>query len=163
MNAGIRGCAFRQTGLLDLRFEIERVRKIAAGKKMREPIDDARRKIERLADLARRAASAIGDHVRGHGCAVFAVTAINFLDHRFPPIAAGQIEIDIRPAFAALIEKTFEDEMIFHRIDRRDPEAITNRAVSSAAASLDHDVVFAAEIDDVPNDQKITGKPELRD
>src|SRR5215469_1653856 len=154
---------FRQTGGFDLRFQFHRVGKIAAGKQVREPVDDARRKIECLADLADRAASAIGDHIRGHGRAVFTVTAINFLDHRFPAIAAGQIEIDIWPAFAALVEKTFKNEMIFHRIDRRDPEAITNRAVSGAAPSLDHDVVFTAEVDDVPNNQKIAGKPELRD
>ena len=53
--------------------------------------------------------------------------------------------------------------MIFHRIDRRDPEAITNRAVGGAAPALDHDVVFAAEIDDVPDDQKIAGETEPGD
>ena len=52
--------------------------------------------------------------------------------------------------------------MIFYRIDRRNPEAITNRAVRGAAPALDHDIVFATEIDDVPDDQKITGKLELR-
>ncbi len=51
--------------------------------------------------------------------------------------------------------------MITHRIDRRDAEAITNRAVGCAAASLHHDVVFAAKIDDVPDDQKISWEPEL--
>src|SRR4030095_15149588 len=51
--------------------------------------------------------------------------------------------------------------MIAHRIDRRDAEAITNCAVGCAAASLHHDVVFAAKIDDVPDDQKISWEPEL--
>jgi len=45
---------FRQTSLLDLRFEFERVREIATRKKMGKTIDDARRKIERFADLASR-------------------------------------------------------------------------------------------------------------
>src|SRR5260370_16210489 len=40
------------------------------------------------------------------------------------------IQIDIRPAFAALVQESFEDEMIFNRINRRDPEAITHCAVS---------------------------------
>ena len=154
---------FRQTGLLDLRFQIERVRKIAVREEMRETIENARRKIERFADLARRAAAAIRDHVRGHGGAMFAVAPINFLDHRFAPVATRKIEIDIGPAFPALVQKTFEDEMIADRIDRGDPETITNRAVRRAAAALDHDVVFAAEIDDVPDDQKISGEPELGD
>ena len=152
---------FRQTCLLNLRFELERVREIAAGKQMREPIDDARRKIERFTHLARRAAPAIGDHVCGHGRAVFSVPAINFLDHRFATVAAGKIEIDIGPAFAALVEETFENQMIFHRIHRRDPQAITNRAIGGAATALDHDVVFATEIDDVPHDQEISRETEL--
>ena len=50
---------FRQTGLLDLRCEIERVRKIAVRKQMREAIENARRKIQRFADFARGAAAAI--------------------------------------------------------------------------------------------------------
>ena len=52
---------------------------------------------------------------------------------------------------------------LLDRIDRRDAEAITNRAVRRAAAALHHDVVFAAEIDDVPDDQKIAGEPEPLD
>ena len=137
------------------------MRKIAAGKQVREPIDDAWRKIQRLANLAGGAASAIRDHVRGHGCAMFAVAPVNLLDYSFPAIATGKIEINIRPAFAALIEKPFEHEMIFHRINRRDPEAITDGAIGGAAAALNHDVVFPTEIDDVPNDQEIAGEPEF--
>ena len=57
--------------------------------------------------------------------------------------------------------KRSKTRLIAHRIDRRDPEAITNRAVRRAAAALDHDVVFAAEIDDVPDDQEISGEPEF--
>src|SRR4030095_296199 len=97
------------------------------------------------------------------GCAVFAVTPVNFLDDPFAPIAARKIEIDVRPAFAAFTKETFEDEMIAHRIDRRDPETKTDRAVGRAPAALDHDVIFAAEIDDVTDDQKITGKAEFLD
>ena len=139
------------------------MREISAGKQMRETIDDARRKIQRFADLARRAAPAITDHIRGHRCAMFAIAAINFLNHRFTAIATGKIEIDVRPAFAALVQKTFEDKMIFDGIDRSDPQAITDRAVGRATSALDHDIVFATEIDDVPDDQKIPGEPKLRD
>src|SRR5215211_6200582 len=128
---------------------------------MREPIDNARRKIQRFANLTRGAASAIRDHVCSHCCAVFAITPINFLDHCFPPIAAGKIKINVRPALAALVQESFEYEMIFHRVYRRNPEAITNGAIGGAAAALDHDVVFTAEIDDVPNDQEIAGETEL--
>src|SRR6476646_9852934 len=152
---------FRETCGFDLRFQFHRVREIAAGKEVREPVDNARRKIQRFANLTRGAAPTIADHVCGHGCAVFAVTPINFLDHCFPPIATGKIKINIRPAFAAFVQESFEYEMIFHRINRRDPEAITNGAIGGAAAALDHDVVFTAEIDDVPNNQEITGETKL--
>ena len=103
---------FRQTSLLDLRAKVERVRKIAAREQVREPIKNVRRKIQRLADLARGAAAAVGDHVRGHGGAVFAVTPIHFLDHAFAPIAARQIEIDVRPAFSAFAQEAFKDEIV---------------------------------------------------
>src|SRR5262249_40983880 len=53
--------------------------------------------------------------------------------------------------------------MIFHRIHWRNPQAITNRAVRGAAPALDHDVVFATEIDDVPDNQEIAGKLEFYD
>ena len=146
-----------------MRGEIERVREIAIRKKMRKPIQGIRRQVQRLADLTRRASSAISDDVRRHGRAVFAVTPVNFLDHALAAVAARQIEIDIRPAFPAFAQKSLEDQMVADRIDRRDSEAITNRAVRRAAAALHHDVVFPAEINDVPDDQKITGESEPLD
>src|SRR6266568_6668037 len=51
--------------------------------------------------------------------------------------------------------------MIAHRINGSNGEAITNRTVRGAAAALHHDVIFAAEIHDVPYDQKISREPEL--
>src|SRR5207253_11132646 len=84
---------FRQTGLLDLRLQIERVREIAVREQMREAIENARRKIERFANLACGAAPAITDHVRSHGRAMFSVAPINFLNDRFTAVAAWKIEI----------------------------------------------------------------------
>src|SRR6266566_6590768 len=52
--------------------------------------------------------------------------------------------------------------MSAHGIDRRDPETITDRAVRSATAALHHDVVLAAKVHNVPDDQKIAGKSQLR-
>src|SRR3977135_1613544 len=92
---------------------------------------------------------------------MFSVAPVNFLDNRFPTIATWKIEIDIGPAFPALVQEPLEYQIVTDRIDRGDAEAITNRAVRRAAAALDHDVVLAAEIDDVPDDQEISGEPEL--
>ena len=76
----MRGCAFGRPACSICACEIERVREIAVREKMRKAIQNIRRKIQRLADLARGAAAAISDDVRGHGRAVFAVTPVNFLD-----------------------------------------------------------------------------------
>src|ERR1700730_7143658 len=127
----------RQTGLLDLRLQIERVRKIAIRKQMRKSIENIRRKIQRFADFAGGTSPAITDHIGGHGGAVLAIAPINFLNDRFAPIAARKIEIDIGPAFAAFVQKPLEDKIITDRIDRRDAEAITNGAVGCAPPTLD--------------------------
>src|SRR5689334_21713439 len=130
---------------------------------MGKPIENIRRKMERFPNLAGRASAAIGDHVRGHGRTMFAITPINFLDHALASVTAGKIEVDIRPAFPPFAQETFEDELVAHWINRGDSEAKTDRAVRCASPALDHDLVFPAEIDDIPNNQKITGEPEPAD
>src|ERR1700719_3206954 len=121
---------------------------------MRKAIENAWRKIQGFADFARRATATITNHIGGHRGAMFAVTPVNLLDHRFASIAAGEIEIDVRPAFPAFIQETLEHQIIADRVDRCDAETITNRAVRRAPPPLDHDVVLAAKIHDVPNDQE---------
>src|SRR5207237_7997265 len=73
---------FRQTGLLDLRLQIERVREIAVREQMREAIENARRKRKGFTDFARGAAPAVCNDVRGHGRALLAVPAVTFRDDR---------------------------------------------------------------------------------
>jgi hypothetical protein len=51
--------------------------------------------------------------------------------------------------------------MIAHRIYRRDPKTVANRAIRGTASPLHHDIVLPAKIHDVPDDEKITGEPEL--
>src|SRR6476659_2244740 len=130
---------------------------------MRKAIKNTGGKIKRLADFTRRAPPAITDHVRGHGRAMLSVAPINFLNDLFPAIAARQIEIDVWPAFPPFAQEPLKNEMITDRINRCDPEAVTNRAVGGAAPALHHDVVLAAEIYDVPDDEKVTGKLQFRD
>jgi len=40
---------------------------------------------------------AIGDDIRGHGCPEFTITLVHILNGTFPVVAAGQVEINIRP------------------------------------------------------------------
>ena len=90
-----------QTSLLHLGGEFEGVRVIAIRKQIGKSVDDVVGDVQRFADFARGAASAIGNDVGGHGRAVFAVTAINFLDDALTPVAAGQVDVDVGPALAA--------------------------------------------------------------
>ena len=82
---------------------------------------------------------------------------------RFAPIAARQIEIDVGPFAALLRQKPLEQQIHLDRIDGGDAEAVADGAVGGAAAPLHEDVVLAAEVDDVPDDQEIAGEVELLD
>ena len=128
-----------------------------------EAIDLRRLEAERLAHFARRAAAAIGDDVGGHRRAVPAVLLVDVLDHLLAPIAARQIEIDVGPLAALLRQEALEEQIHADRIDRGDAEAVADGAVGGRAASLHEDVVLAAEIDDVPDDQEVAGELELLD
>src|SRR5262245_1298850 len=81
----------RQACLFDLRRQVHGMREIAVRKKIGKSVENVILQIERFANLARGAASAITNHIGCHGGAMLAVTAINFLDHAFAPVATGQI------------------------------------------------------------------------
>ncbi len=63
----------------------------------RDPIDRLGVEPQDLADLARGAAAAVRDHVGRHGGAQPAVALVDVLDDALAPVAARQIEIDVRP------------------------------------------------------------------
>ena len=94
---------------------------------------------------------------------MLAVLLINVLDDALASIAARQIEIDVRPFAALFREKALEQQIHPDRIHRRDAEAVAHGAVGGRAASLHQDVLLAAEIDDVPDDEEIAGEIELLD
>ena len=85
------------------------------------------------------------------------------LDDRFTPLAAREIQIDVGPFAARFAEKSFEQELHADRVHRRDPERVADRAVGRRATSLDQDVVGAAVLDDVPDDQEIAREVEPAD
>src|SRR5262245_41417438 len=122
-----------QTGFFNLRGQIYRVRKVAISEKIRESIEHIGRKVQHLADLPRSASAAIGMNGAGHCGPVRNVTAIHLLNHLLAPVAAGQIDVDVRPPLAALGEKAFKEHMELHRIHSRDSETETDRAVGGAA------------------------------
>ena len=128
-----------------------------------EPIDDRLVDPERLANFARRAASAIGDDVGRHRRAMPAVLFVDVLDHALAAIAARQIDVDVRPLAALLRQEPFEEQIHADRIDRRDAEAVAHGAVGGRPAALHQDVLLPAVIDDVPDDEEVAGEIELLD
>ena len=118
---------------------------------------------ERLPYFARRTSSAVGDDVGGHGRAVLSVLLVDVLDDALAAIAARQIEIDVGPLAALLRQEALEEQVHPHRIDGRDAQAVADGAVRRRAAPLHEDVVLAAEVHDVPDDQEVAGELELLD
>ncbi len=130
---------------------------------LREPIDLQRIEAERLPHFACRTPPAIRDHVRRHRRAEPAVFFVHVLNHLLAPVAARQIQIDVGPFAALLGQEPLEQQVHPDRIDRGDAEAVADRAVGRRPASLHQDVVLAAEIDDVPDDEEIAGELEFLD
>ena len=116
---------------------------------------------QRLAHLARGGAPAVGDDVGRHGRAELAEALVDVLDGLFAFVAAGQIEIDIRPLAALFAEEAFEEKVHADGVHRGDFERVADRAVGGAAAALGEDIVLFAEAHDVPNDQEVAGEMEL--
>jgi hypothetical protein len=131
---------------------------------------EARKAVERgdfesqsLADLSRRGSAAISDDVGGHGRAQFSVSFVNVLDDALAFVARRQVDIDVRPLAAFFGKKALEQQLHADRVDCRNAQRITDGAIGRRAAPLRQDAVFAAELDQVPDDQKITGKLQLFD
>src|SRR5439155_24749462 len=101
--------------------------------------------------LARGRSRAIGDHVRGHRRARRAVALVDVLDDFFALVTAGEVEIDVGPRLvpgrigALLGKEALEEETHPDRIDRRDAQRVTDRAVGGRAAALGEDAVLLAE------------------
>src|SRR6266571_7330163 len=129
----------------------------------RKPAEGFFIEAQHLSDFARRRTSAIGDYVRGHRRAALPVMLINVLNGALALVAARQVQIDVRPLAALFGKEALEQQLHADRIDCGYPERVTHRAVGGRAATLNQDVIVSTKIDDVPDDQKITGKLELLD
>ena len=128
-----------------------------------EPIDQAGVKAQRLADLTRGAAVAVGDDVGRHRRAQLPVALVDVLDHALAPVAAGQVEIDVGPLAALFREEPLEEQLHPDRVDRGDAEAVTHGAVGRRTPALHQNPALAAEVDQVPDDEEVAGQIELLD
>ena len=146
-----------------LRQFIVRIPKLEVAHHFREPIDLRLVEAERLPHFARRAAAAVRDDVGRHRGPETPVLFIDVLNDLLAPVAARQIEVDVRPLAALFRQEPLEEQFHLHGIDRRDAEAVAHGAVGRAAAALHEDVVLPAVIDDVPDDEEVAGEIELLD
>ena len=102
----------RQTSPFRRARPIHRLVKITVPAQTGKPAQHIRRDVQRLAHLARRAAPRESDDVRRHGRAARAVAAVDFLNHALAPVAAGQVQINVRPGtFSPLGEKPLEQSI----------------------------------------------------
>ena len=145
------------------RQRVVRIHELELVHHLGQPIDVGLVELERLANFPRGAPAAVGDDVGGHRRAVLAVLLVDVLDDLLAPIAARQIQIDIGPLAALLRQEALEEELHPHRIHGRDPQAVAHGAVGRRSAPLHQDVLLAAEVHDVPDDEEVAGELELLD
>src|ERR1700680_236391 len=124
-------------------------------------VQGLRIKTQSLAHFARSHAAAISDDVGGHGSAALAIAFIQILNHAFALVATGEIEINVGPFAAFLGKKPLEEQLHADRIDRRDAKRIADRTVGSGSSSLRQNVLFAAEADQIPDNEEVAGEVEL--
>ena len=93
----------------------------------------------------------VGDHIGGHGCALFTVTLVNVLKDAFSPFTTGKIQVDIRPFPAFFREKPLKEQVHADRVNGCDPQAVANGAVGRRSTPLQQDIVLAAEANDLPD------------
>src|SRR5262249_42902051 len=111
---------------------------------------------------ARSRPAAIRDDICRHCCAQRAISLIHILNGTLALITTRKIEIDIRPFAAFFGKESLKEQVHLYRIDCRNSERIANGAIRGGTATLNEDVVPQAELNDIPNNQEITFKPELR-
>ena len=78
-------------------------------------------------------------------------------------VTGGQIEVNVRPLFAILVEETLEEQVHLDGIDGGDLKRVADDGVCGAAAALNEDVVVFAIVDDVPDDEEVPFKAEALD
>ncbi len=118
---------------------------------------------QRLAHFPCSGAAAIGDDIGAHRSSELAVALVNVLDGTLAVDTRGQIQVDVRPLAPNLREKALEEQLHADRVHGGDAKRVADGGVGGGAATLNQDAVFPAELDDVPDDEEVAGKSQLRD
>src|SRR5262245_35372896 len=98
-----------ETGIVEVAIEsIFRPAPFPAADESREAVECLHVKTENFSDFARSQTATISTDVGSHGCAALTVALVKILDGFFPLVAAGQIEIDVRPLAAFFRKKALK-------------------------------------------------------
>src|SRR6266550_1306700 len=124
------------------------------GNRGRNFVQSFRIESQRLSHFPRSQPAAVSDNVRGHSRAAFPIKFVQILDYALTLIAAGKIEIDVRPLATLLRKKTFKKQIHAHRIHRGNAQRIANCTVRSRTAALNQNALFTAEADQIPDNKK---------
>src|SRR5699024_5481900 len=117
---------------------------------------------ERAGGIPQRTLTPVGDDVRDLGGVIPTVTAVDVLDDLLA--AAGfDVKVDIRRAFTFRGEESFEEQTGSDGVDGGDAECETDGGVRRRATPLAEDVIAVAVVDDVVDDEEISGEAQFFD
>ena len=127
-----RGDAALGVGVRQLRQLLADAVRVAVGE-AREPLELAERQAERLADVADRAARAVGREARDER-RVLAAVALADRDDQLLADVAREVEVDVRHRGELAVEEAAEREPGPHRVDVREAGQVADDRADRAAA-----------------------------
>ena len=126
-----------------------------------ELIDKIERQIEHAANIANhrlgRHGAKSGDLRHGMGT----VALLHVIDN---PIAAflAEVNVEVRHRHSLRIQEAFEQKRVGERVEIGDPERVRHQRTSTRTAPRTHrHAIVLGPVDEVGNDQKVTGKSHL--
>ena len=111
---------------------------------------------EGLAHVADGRAGAVGDDVGHLGRAVTAVALVDVVDDLFAP-ARLDVDVDVGRPVALGGEEPLEQQAEGHGVGTGDAQGEADGGVGGRAPALAVDVLAAAELHDVPDDEEVAG------
>ena len=133
------------------------------GDELRDPVDGAVRNLEHAPGVAygrARHHRPEGDDLRD---AVAPVLLGGVVDDAVAP-GHGEVDVDVGHGLPPRVEHALEEQVVLHRVDLGDAQAVGDeRAGGRAASRADADAVLAGERDEVPDDQEVVGEAHLAD
>ena len=88
----------------ELVLQFEGVLEVARVEEARKTVQHVGGQVHSLADLAHAALAPEGNDVGDHADPIATVAPVHFLDDLFASLAAGQVQVDVRPGFPAAVE-----------------------------------------------------------